>query len=192
MKNLFTTSLGFFAICLFIIGCKKDNNDNSTSNSFNFDNTEYKLSNGFIENYGKDGTEGYNLDLTLISSELTIHESNGEVDSLTGTGDVIYFEIYTSDPGKLSVKDYTYNKSSYADGTFDYGFVGMKFNPIKEIGTIHEITGGKVSVKNNGSEYEISFDCTSDNGKKITGYYKGNLKYYNYSKKKSALRLPIR
>ncbi len=190
MKKLFTTSLGVLAICLFFIGCKKDDNKSSASNSFKFDNTEYKLSNGFLENYGKSGTEGYNLDLTLISSEFTIHESNGEVDSLTGTGDVIYFELYGSEPGKLSIKDYTYNESSYADGTFDYGFVGMNFNPNTMTGTIHEITAGKVSVKNNGSEYEISFDCTLDTGKNITGYYKGSLKYYNYAKKKSVLRLP--
>jgi hypothetical protein len=190
MKKLFFTSFGFLAICLFIISCKKDNNNNSTSNSFKFDNTEYKLSNGFLENYGKTGTEGYNLDLSLISSELTIHESNGQVDSLSGTGDAIYFEIYTSDPAKLSIKDYTFNASSQADGNFDMAFVGMKFNPISYTGTIHDITAGKLSVKNNGSEYEISFDCTSDNGKTITGYYKGSLKYYNYAKKKSALRLP--
>ena len=72
MKKLFFTSLGFVAICLFIISCKKDNNNSSTNNSFKFDNTEYKLSNGFLENYGKNGVEGYNLDLSLISSELTM------------------------------------------------------------------------------------------------------------------------
>lgn len=41
-------------------------------------------------------------------------------------------------------------------------------------------------------DYGVAFDCTGDNGKNLTGYYKRSLKYYNYVKMKSALRQPDR
>jgi len=45
-------------------------------------------------------------------------------------------------------------------------------------GTTLDITGGKVTIKSNGSTYELTFDCTAADGKNITGYYKGSLGYY--------------
>jgi len=186
MKTLFNSFIAVLLISLFVAGCKKDE-DKTVKNYFNYDGTEFKLSQGFLENYGKYDNQGYNLDLTLLSSSFVVHESNGEIDSLSGTGDGINFEIYTSLPGKLDVKDYVYDATeSGADGTFDYGSVVMNYNTTTELGSLFYITGGKVSVTSNGSEYEISLNCTVSSGKTITGYYKGSLKYYNYDKKKKS------
>lgn len=177
-------------ISLFIAGCKKDKNDESSKKYFKYDNTEYSLSKGFLENWGKYGDQGYNIDLSLLSSDFIIHESNGEVDSVSGTGDGLIFEIFTSLPGKLDVKDYLYDETgSGADGTFDWGMIAIDYNAIAQTGSSFEITGGKVSVTSNGNTYEITINCTASNGKTITGHYQGSLKYYNYDKKKkSALR----
>jgi uncharacterized protein YdgA (DUF945 family) len=191
MKNFFKPFIAIFLLSIFIAGCKKDE-EATVKNYFNYNGTEFILSQGFLENYGKSSAEeGNNIDLNLLSSTFTIHEKNGEVDSVSGTGDALYFEIFTSLPDKLDVRDYTYDGTeSYAAGTFDIGMIGMGLNWENETGTIFDITGGKVSVTSNGAEYEITINCTASNGKTITGYYKGPLKYYNYNKKKkSAERL---
>lgn len=195
MKHLFKPFILVLIISLFVAGCKKDKKEETVKNYFNYNGTELILSQGFLENYGKYATnEGNNIDLTLLSSDFTIHESSGEVDSISGTGAGLIFEIFTSLPGKLDVKDYMYDATgSGADGTFDWGMVGMNLDMVAETGSVYEITGGKVSVTSNGTEYEITINCTASNGKTITGYYLGSLKYYNYDKKKkSELPLPAK
>jgi len=179
--------IAILLLSLFVSGCKKDEKK-TVKNYFNYNGTEYILTQGFLENYGKYGDQGYNIDLSLLSSSFTIHQSNGEIDSVSGIGDALVFQIYTSLPSKLDVKDYTYDATgSGADGTFDWGMVAMDYNASTSNGTQYEITGGKVSVTSNGSEYEITINCTASNSKTITGYYKGSLKYYNYGKKKKSV-----
>lgn len=194
MKHLFKPIIAILLLSLIVGGCKKDKEE-TVKNYFNYNGTEFTLSKGFLENYGKSAAnEGNNIDLTLLSSAYTIHVKNGEVDSISGTGDALYFEMFTSLPDKLDVRDYLYDETeSFAAGTFDIGMVGMGFNMDTETGSNFDITGGKVSVTSNGSEYEITINCTTSNGKTITGYYKGPLVYYNYDKKKkSGLRFPAR
>lgn len=194
MKHLFKPIIAILLLSLIVGGCKKDEKE-TVKNYFNYNGTEFTLAKGFLENYGKSAAdEGNNIDLTLLSSAFTIHVKNGEVDSISGTGDALYFEIFTSLPDKLDVRDYLYDATeSYAAGTFDIGMVGMGFNMETETGSAFDITAGKVSVTSNGSEYEITINCTTSNGKTITGYYKGPLAYYNYDKKKkSELRFPAR
>ena len=186
MKNLFKPLIAVLVISLFIAGCKKDKKEETVKNYFNYNGSEYILSQGFLENYGKYEDEGYNIDLTLLSSDFTIHEGSGDIDSISGKGDILLFEIYTSLPNKLDVRDYIYDATeSGAAGTFDWGVIGMDLNIMTETGAAYEITAGKVSVTSNGSAYEITINCTA-NGKTITGYYKGSLKYYNYDKKKKS------
>ena len=189
MRNLYKPFIAVLLLSLFIAGCKKDKTE-TVKTYFNYNGTDYNLSQGFLENYGKYGDQGYNLDLSLLSSNFKIHESGGALDSVSGTGHALTFEIFTSLPGKLDVRDYNYDATaSGAEGTFDYGMVVMDFNASTETGSIYEINGGKVSITNNGSEYEITLNCTASNGKTITGYYKGSLKYYNYEKKKGSENL---
>lgn len=184
MKKVFTPIIVLLFFSLFIGGCKKDNKDEASKSYFTFNNTEYNLAKGFLENYGKSGDEGYNLDLTLLSDAFVIHESSGEIDSITGTGSGINFEIFTSQSTKLDVKEYVYDATeSGADGTFDFGMMVINYNAATEMGELLEITGGKVTVVSNGSDYEININCTTSNGKTITGHFKGPLKYYNYDKK---------
>ena len=186
MKNLFKPLIAVLVISLFIAGCKKDKEEETVKNYFNYNGSEYILSQGFLENYGKYEDEGYNIDLTLLSSDFTIHEGSGDIDSISGKGDILLFEIYTSLPNKLDVKDYIYDAAETgAAGTFDWGIIGMDLDMATATGTAFEITAGKVSITSNGSTYEITINCTA-NGKNITGYYKGSLKYYNYDKKKKS------
>jgi len=163
MKKLFKPFIAVLLLSLFVVRCKKDEEE-SVKNYFNYNGTEFALSQGFLENYGKYGDdEGYNIDLILLSSDFTIHEGSGEIDSISGKGDILLFEIYTSLPDKLDVRDYMYDATeSGAAGTFDWGILGMDLNMETETGTAYEITAGKVSVTSNGSTYEITIHCNAN------------------------------
>ena len=129
MKKVFTPIIVLLVFSLFMGGCKKDKKDEASKSSFSYNNVEYNLAKGFLENYGKSGDEGYNIDLTLLSDAFVIHESGGEIDSITGTGSGMNFEIYTSQSTKLDVKEYVYDAlESGADGTFDFGILMIKYN----------------------------------------------------------------
>jgi hypothetical protein len=178
MKNLFQLLLGIIAINFFLIQCNKDNT--TKKNSINYQNQVYNLDKGVLEYYGNIHGSGNNLDLTLLSSGLVIHETNNLIDSISGTGNGIYFEMFTTGTASLTVGDYTFDSDSTGNaGTFDYGNVILNYNTETNQGINQDITGGVISIKSSGLTYEITFNCTLKNGNGITGYYKGPLIYYN-------------
>ncbi len=179
MKKIFQLLLGLTAINFFLIQCLKDNNTTS-QNSITYQNQVYNIDKGVLENYGKIHNTGNNLDLTLLSSGLVIHETDNLIDSISGTGNGINFEMFTTGSAALSVGDYTFDEDSTGNpGTFDYGNVILNYNTTTNQGINQEITAGVISVKSAGTIYEITFNCTLNNGRGITGYYKGTLKYYD-------------
>ncbi len=188
MKNLSKILIGAFILGIFFVGCKKDDDD-APKNQMTYNETEYDLSQGFLENYGTwDRSEAYNFGLVLLSSGFIVHEIDGEIDSLSGTGHGIVFDIYTSNPDKLEIGDYTYDSNSTENaGTFDYAGGVFNYSMLTEDGEEFEINGGKLKVVQNGDIYELNFDCTTEEGKPITGFYKGSIKYYDMrdSKKSS-------
>jgi len=190
MKNVTYFLVGALLVSILFAGCKKE--DDTPKNQMIYNETEYDLAQGFLENYGKwDGTEDYNIDLILVSSGFTIHEVNGEIDSVSGKGHLIYFELFTADPDKLTVGDYIYDDNETGKaGTFDDAGCALDFDAQTEIGTELEINGGKLTVVQNGDTYEVKFDVTATNGKHITGFFKGGLKYYDYrDNKKSSTQI---
>jgi hypothetical protein len=127
------------------------------------------------------GKASYNMDLTFLSSGLIVHESDGEIDSLSGIGNVLYFEIFTSDSNSLDSRTYNFDpEQTYEAGTFDNGIVGMNLNVLTFEGDYFPVVSGSIEVNKNGDEYEVSINCKNGTGKTITGYFKGTLKYYDY------------
>jgi hypothetical protein len=183
MKKLLELVVSVLAISLLIGSCSKDTVDTNTNeqikNSITYDGKIYYLNGGFLEYYGIIQGTGYNIDLILITSGLTPVITNGQVDSITGTGSGINFELFSSNSTALEVGDYTFDASSSGSpGTFDFGNAIFNFNTTTGTGATQDINGGKVTIKSNGSIYELSFNCTAADGKSVTGYYKGSLNYY--------------
>lgn len=175
IKNYF---LATFVIAI-MFGCSKDSV--STKSMMTYDGKDYDLSTGVIENYGYDNsTKAYQLDLTLISSGLKLKEVNGEIDGVTGSGEAIYIEAYSSKADGFAVGKYSFGYDEKPN-TFDYGEAYFNFNATTSSGTTVEIDGGEMTVsKRDGNSYEISFSFTTEDGKKLTGTYKGDLKYFEY------------
>jgi hypothetical protein len=178
MKKIIQLLIGLTVIIILPFQCMKDNS--TQKNSITYQNQVYNIDKGVLEFYGKIRGNGNNIDLTLLSSSLTIHETNGLIDSISGTGNGVNFEMFTTGTTALQVGDYTFdNDSSGNAGTFDYGNVILNYNTTTNQGTNQDITGGAISVKSAGAVYEITFNCTLKNGNGLTGYYKGPLKYYD-------------
>ena len=180
--------LTIILLSLFIFaGCKKDKKESSFNNYINYDGKMYELSKGIIENWGQWDADGaYNLDLTLTSSGITLVEVSGEIDHAEGKGHGIYLEMFTNNASQLANGTYEYDYWSEEAGTFDYGWVSINYDAALDDAEIdQDIEGGTVTINKSGDIYEITFNCTDEDGKSVTGYFKGTLKYYDYDMKKS-------
>lgn len=83
----------------------------------------------------------------------------------------------------MGTGQYVYDGNADGDaGTFSYSEAVVNFNTETEVGTEYNITEGTLINSRNGNEYEISFNCKTDGGKSLTGYYKGTIPFYNYTK----------
>jgi hypothetical protein len=160
---------------ILLIGCKKDD-DSGPSNSLTYSGTKYELSKGYLENYGETWEDNvYNFDLTLCSSGITVTE-----DAHTGVGNFFYFEMYSSSATELTPGTYTFSSSDVeTPSTFDMGLAGVNYDIANEIGTYLEFVGGTVVIEKTGSIYTITIDCALPSAAKVTGYYKGELIYYD-------------
>jgi hypothetical protein len=173
MKNVLKLFVAFIAIGLLTFGCKKDD---VKKNFLKIGDTEYELTGGSLKNWYGDATS-YNLDLRLFTSGIQF--SNG---GHTGTGQLIYFEMYTTDGLGLDAGDYVYDAAWTENrGTFDYSWYDTNYNNGTSLSTL-EITSGTVTVNKSGSIYEIEFNGADENGKVITGYYKGEIPVFNSKK----------
>ena len=186
MKNIMKLLIGALVVSTVLISCKKDK-DKETKNFLKIGETEYDLSAGLLTNYGKanngDLHLGYNTDLTLYSKGLLLQTGEDDWD-LIGKGHAIYFQMFSSAGNVLDNMKYTYSSAIPSPiGTFDGGQYIINYVSETEDTDFADIMlSGEVNVSINGSEYTISINCTGKNGKKITGFYKGTLRYFDRSR----------
>jgi hypothetical protein len=171
MKNVLKLFVAFIAIGLLTFGCKKDD---VKKNFLKIGDTEYELTAGSIKNWG--GTTSYNLDLRLFTDGVQFVSGNH-----SGTGPLIYFEMYTTNGLGLDSRDYVYDAvGSENIGTFDWSYYFTNYDSGN--GSSLDLNSGTVTVNKSGSVYEIEFNGTDQNGKAITGYFKGEIPIYNVPK----------
>lgn len=177
IKNYFLATL----LITLMFGCGKENVSTNVTkkNMFNHDNKDYELSNAYLENWGLNGGK-YDINLSLVSSGVKIIEKNGEIESASGIGHAIIFEII-SKTKILAVGEYRFDEDNDVPNTFGYSSFGFDYNFDLEKGASLKITGGSVNVIKSGSEYELTFDLVAQDGKKVTGYFKGIPKVYGSS-----------
>jgi hypothetical protein len=182
MKTFLHTLAAILLLCFTFAGCKKDsdksNNEVTTKNSVKVDGVEYDLSQGYLEYYGGDGS-GYKFQLYLASHGISINGHESVLDSASGIGHIINFQIYSSRSDELAPGNYTYSTSGLA-GT--YKLAGLALNcDASQLIAFLTITSSGIKVVKNGSEYELSFTGTDLYNKPISCYYKGSLKYYDHT-----------
>lgn len=189
MKKTVGLFFCLFALCLFFNSCKKDRDD-SPKNYLKYGDVDFELSQGILMNMGKPNRSEVNhWGLAFLSSGFVIHESDGLIDSLSGAGHAISFEIYTSGSDKLDLGNYFYNKESFLPKTLKYVDAVLNYNSQLEEGDEIVINNGVLTVKMNVPEYEITFVCQDVDGESVAVYYKGPVKYYNVENVSMSARL---
>lgn len=171
--------------------CNKDDDDKDdpkpATSAIQYNGQSYELKHAFLENYGLSSPGVYQLDLSLISDGFTIHTSDGEIDSLSGTGSAIYFELFTTQSNALDNTTYTLDTTNIgAVGTFDYGDILINFNLSTFEGIWMIMTEGTLKVVKSGDTYEFTVNVKDETGKTLTATYKGSVDYYNYDTKSGA------
>ena len=173
-------------VSLLFVSCN-DDDDDVQKNYFKVGDTEYDILAGAIENYGESGDAGFdydgkNLDLTLYSSGLAMGYDELNDPILKGKGHGIFFEMFSSSSSLID-QEYVYTTSKpYAIGTFDDGGYVINYNSeVEGSGTDLSISSGKVTVKKNGNEYEITISCKDELGNDVSGFYKGVLVAFDYT-----------
>jgi hypothetical protein len=172
--------------------CNKDEDDDKddpkpVASAIQYNGQSYEIKHAILENYGEWNPGVYQLDLTLLNDGFTIHTSNGEIDSLSGTGSAIYFELFTTQSNALDNITYTLDTVNIgAAGTFDYGDILINFNMETWEGLWIEMSEGTLVVAKSGDTYEFTVNVKDAAGKTLTASYKGSVDYYNYDTKSGA------
>lgn len=182
MKKSFYPFIATIITILFISSCELlDKPDDGMANYLKVNGEDNELNAGFFENYGMIvGTETYDLRLSLYSDGLTIHDSNGKIDSVSGKGNLLYFELVTSSGTIIDNGEYLLDPTR-ALKTFNKPVYIVNWNASDKKKAKTKLTGGKLVFQRTGNEYELKYEGTDEFGLEVTGYYKGVLNYYNRS-----------
>lgn len=169
MKNLFFTLLALIAFTT-VFSCKKDKNE-PNSYEFSYDGNKYKLTSGFLTEYGTNGNGSYDWDVYLTSDGIA---KEGFRD-LTGKGDFIFLDLNSSSSTGLTTGTYTW--STFRDAsTITTGFIGLDYDVDNPNGVpLIPATDGTVTIDINGTETTITFSLIMDSGKTVSGEWKGML-----------------
>ncbi len=194
MQHLTKLLTGLILASSLLMSCDKkddgDKNDDAnkvTKNFLKVGDIEYNLSAGILENYGADDDTswyyGYSTDLLLHSEGLIVETDEENEYSLVGKGHGIYFEMYSTTGNTLDNVKYAFTSDEPCSiGTFGYGAYVINYDSeVDESGDQAEFASGTVIISKSGSEYSVTIDCTGFNGKKVTGFYKGTLRYFDSS-----------
>jgi len=161
---------GALALSVFFVACSGDDDGTNpgggaTEGDLSLQGVAYTLVDGFVEDYGDDGTH-YNYDFTLVDDEIAVVDGDLIPGEATTIG--IYAELFSAGTGSFTPGTFEYldffsqpgNEQSY----FNF-FDLFTFN--EPIGTNIEATpdayyvgvGGTITVTDNGnSNYTIVYN----------------------------------
>ena len=111
--------------------------------------------------------------------DVKVAEKDGEVFTISGSRNVMG-KYFASKSKELATGGYRFDEVGGSPNTFS-SWLQSDFNFVTKTGTRLEIVNCKVKVLKSGTEYELTFDLVAQDGKKVTGYYKGIPKVYGSS-----------
>lgn len=190
MKNRIKLLTGILLSTTLLVRCNNDDVVDEitiTKKYLKIGDTEYSLSEGLIENHGTDDNNswhiGYRTNLTLISEGISWQVQDGYYGNLLGKGHSVEFIMFSTTGNTLDNNDYVFSSAEpNSVGTFAYGayVINYVFDPMN-FDEADLFKSGTVSVSMKDNEYNITIDGLSTNGKTITGFYKGTLRYFDRS-----------
>lgn len=164
-----------------LVSCEDDKDEDDNPMPFPqeliIDGNRQGLGEALIFNYGAEPGGNVNLDLNILTDGLTIIYDNGIPDSVTGSGNLMYFEAWTSDSTFLS--EGTYNlDTAFTENVFtiSYGDIGNVVNG--EYTGEFEMTKATFEVVRDNSVYTITGSGTLEDGKTFTFSFQNEIPIY--------------
>jgi len=151
--------------------CEKDddvsNDENETTNPVKFNDQSFSW-NDYAELWYYTDDQYY--DMNLFTGSLRV-----DYGGLTGSGDWLVIEFYTTTPGTLIAGDYTVSDSEdegtcTVDLSLDYDTYGE----YPTTGSSAYFISGIVTLKGSGDTYTVTFDVTDDSGNELKGTVKSS------------------
>lgn len=175
-KQIFNAAIILIISLITFGSCKKDCDCNN-QNRLEFDNKTISLNKAILENWGEhvqdEAYEGYRLIVGAFSPEVTIHSSNSDVDSLSGLGHGILFELFSGSPNNFNTTDFTYS-ADHSSGTFSFGVIYNDFLFDHDDWLEEEfINKGNLSLTAKDGILTLEFTGYFEAGGYVTAYYSG-------------------
>lgn len=181
MKNLKHFVILAFVVMAFA-SCSKDddnnNNNGNPKNSFTYDGETYKIEYGFIGPSDLQSPDSNRFIVTLTTSGFT-KNADGDLEPTDSEYSLVSFNLHSLISDDIENGSYTITALIGGDVSLE-NFALCKFNAKSDIddsGQVISATSGTLAVIKNGNPYELQFEFTLNNGKTVSGYYKGNLEY---------------
>ncbi len=158
MKTVSKSLLALAVMGILTTACKKEEEEPQTppkdEGTLVVKGESYVLTQGILEDYGQDTSwhQGTNFDLTLFTDGLNYITQSG-------TGQLVYFEMFSSSNEDLAAGTYTYNQS-LETGTFDIGEIYDVVDGM-EGDFLYSVIDGSIDVSKTDDRYTISGSLTA-------------------------------
>ena len=175
MKNSAKLLALVAALIIALSGCSDKEDPKTKQNVIIVDGTEFAVTQALTEEYGGDETSGYNFDLLILSSGFDF--SDYENSWVTGSGNVLYLELWSTSSTGLVTGTYT-SSANFEPNTFTSSYVGINYDTSDDTADQgYEDGTGSVSITVSGSTYTVNFDLTFG-ATKVTGNYTGTVSHF--------------
>lgn len=181
MKTNIQKKIAFFAvILLFLASCAKDDLPIHSNYFVVEGEVKIDLEIGYIIDYGnlvnEDSLTLYHMHADFISSGIVFQPSTHE---FSGAGNRLSVKFNAPEDHHISTGTYEFS-SELRPFTFENGFIEEGYDYLNLTGHHHGIIGGTIIVFYNGSDYDFTYDCMLNTGKRFIGTFKGNMIYNDY------------
>ncbi|AZQ43273.1 hypothetical protein [Nonlabens ponticola] len=164
--------LALFSISLSCTSDDDNDDDNNIGeNFFTLGDDDYALTQGFIEDYGDNGNDSYDFDITLLGDGFEVDFDSEEI---RGKGDAIYLDLNSDDMEDLSDGTYVFAQDRDSFTLVDAAVI-IDYDIQEETGTQLAVIGGEVILSKSGNDYDITFDLDTQDRRTVTGSYRGSL-----------------
>jgi hypothetical protein len=181
MKKLTLLLLSAALVSLVLTGCKKSDDK---KNYLQVGDETYDLVLGDLEYYGT-STGGYDFGMNLLTTGISI-DNEGYTQ---GAGTEIWFGLTSDINTGLSSGTYEFSSTTGPFIIYEAGYcLAWTTNSGTNVwGYFDPAKGGYVKIKKDGTNYEVTFKGTDEDGIAVKGNFTGTFNIYDFSSAKSGV-----
>ena len=163
-----------FVLTITLSSCSNDNDNKESSNKQNYielNDKSDKLTKAYIDRVENRESES-EFSLILLSEKGSVNfMPDGHIDYVNQEGSGISADLNSINGSDIEIGEYFYESNGTKSFTFNYADGGLLMG---EGGSIFTVRDGKITIKENGGNYEITFELETNLGEIVKGQYSGS------------------